>query len=205
MTVALAPWWVSAVFDSIAELFLYEHISAPKYLSFWGWMAIACALEVPGNFLLLRSIQRTDLSVFGPLSSYKPIVGMLLGWLILSEFPTMFGLVGMGIVLGGSLLLADRSRNESDVGVATLGLKSTGIQDRLIAVALTAAGSIFLKLAMQHQDELTSLAAWSFVSWLLALTWLIVESLGRSEITSEFDRSRSRSRQTQFFLPRFEL
>jgi len=179
MTVALAAWWGRAVFESIAELFLKAHIDAPKYLAFWGWMTIACALEVPGNFLLLRSIQRTDLSVFGPLSSYKPIVGMLLGWLILSEMPTMFGLVGMGIVLGGSLLLADRSRSALDAGVANLDLKNTGVQDRLIAVALTAAGSIFLKLAMQHQDELTSLAAWSFVSWMLAFVWLIVESLGR--------------------------
>ncbi len=140
-------------------------------------MAIACALEVPGNVLLLRSIQRTDLSIFGPLSSYKPIVGMLLGWWILAELPTHFGVVGMVIVLGGSLLLTDRPRSGISAGSTDFGLRNKGVRDRLIAVALTAAGSIFLKLAMKHQGTLTSLSAWCFVSWLLAFAWLVVESL----------------------------
>ena len=49
------------------------------------------------------------------------------------------------------------------------------MRDRLIAVALTAAGSIFLKLAMQHRDTVTSLAAWSLISWLLAFGWLLID------------------------------
>ncbi len=173
MTIALAPWWITAIasdFSAVAEQAAESHGT----VAFWGWMTLACALEVPGNFLLLRSIQRTDLSIFGPLNSYKPVVGLLLGWWILSEAPTLFGVVGMAIVLVGSLLLADRSQCAS-VGTrrAYFGMNQPGVRDRLIAVALTAAGSIFLKLAMQHRDSLTSLAAWSLLSWLLALGWLL--------------------------------
>ncbi len=176
MTLALAPWWGRAVYQSLEGLTHTEQIATPKGLSFWGWMTIACALEVPGNFLLLRSIQRTDLSIFGPLSSYKPIFGMLLGWWILAELPTVFGLIGMGIVLSGSLLLTDRLRTAPIAGSANSSNKDSGVRDRLLAVALTAAASIFLKLAMKHQDALTTLAAWSLISWLMALAWLVVES-----------------------------
>ena len=181
MTMALAPWWAWAIYESWALLNQPEQGTAPKALAFWGWLTIACTLEVPGNFLLLRSIQRTDLSIFGPLSSYKPIVGMLLGWWILAEVPTLFGVLGMGIVLGGSLLLADPTRTSNGAGSSHVNFWNSGVVDRLLAVALTAAGSIFLKLSMKSQDALTSLAAWSFVSWLLALAWLLVE-LGRASI-----------------------
>ena len=121
MTMALAPWWGWAIYESLALLIQQEQGAAPKALAFWGWLTIACTLEVPGNFLLLRSIQRTDLSIFGPLSSYKPIVGMLLGWWILAEVPTVFGLLGMGIVLGGSLLLADPTRSSNKAGEPGVG------------------------------------------------------------------------------------
>jgi drug/metabolite transporter (DMT)-like permease len=176
MTLALAPWWGFAVYQSLVAYSTTEQTDSSKWFEFWGWMTLACALEVPGNFLLLRSIQRTDLSIFGPLSSYKPIVGMLLGWFVLAESPTALGLIGMAIVLGGSLLLTDRLRSADESVDSLAGSKNTGVQDRLIAVALTAAGSIFLKLAMQHQSALSSLAAWSFISWLMALTWLVMKS-----------------------------
>ena len=176
MTMALAPWWGCAIYESLALLIQQEQGAAPKALAFWGWLTIACTLEVPGNFLLLRSIQRTDLSIFGPLSSYKPIVGMLLGWWILAEVPTVFGLLGMGIVLGGSLLLADPTRSSNKAGSSHANFWNSGVVDRLLAVALTAAGSIFLKLSMKSQNTLTSLAAWCFVSWLLAFAWLLVQA-----------------------------
>ena len=177
MVLVLSPWWGRAVFNSLVTPPLQEQSIAPNWLALWGWMTLACALEMPGNLLLLRSIQRTDLSIFGPLSSYKPIVGMLLGWWILSEWPTLFGVIGMGIVLSGSLLLTDSSRSGDRHASADIGLRNSGVQDRLLAVALTAAGSIFLKLAMKHQEILTSLSVWSFISWLMALVWLAFESL----------------------------
>ncbi len=186
MTLALTPWWVLAITSDIQHATAEQAAAHATNWAFWGWMVLACGLEVPGNFLLLRSIQRTDLSIFGPLSSYKPIVGMLLGWRVLAELPTLFGIIGVGIVLCGSLLLADRSQAERKHADADspaplrkpkryFGLQHRGVQDRLIAVALTAGGSIFLKLAMQQRDSITSLAAWSLVSWLLALGWLFCD------------------------------
>jgi drug/metabolite transporter (DMT)-like permease len=172
MVLVLSPWWAHAVWQSLAGPSLHQSGDTTTWLAFWGWMTLACALEMPGNLLLLRSIQRTDLSIFGPLSSYKPIVGMLLGWWILAEVPTVFGVIGTSIVLAGSLLLTDRPRNGKKTDGTKLGVRNPGVRDRLLAVALTAAGSIFLKLAMQHQDALTCLSAWSLMSWLMALAWL---------------------------------
>jgi drug/metabolite transporter (DMT)-like permease len=178
-TIFLTPWWGYSVYTTVRSLLAPESVVVSQMPAFWGWMVLAAAVEVPGNFLLLRSIQRTDLSIFGPLNSYKPIVGMLLGWWILAELPTVYGVLGMVIVLVGSLLLADHSSSPSEPCAARqcLGLQHQGVRDRLIAVVLTASGSIFLKLAMQYQGTLASLAVWSFLSWFMALGWLVSNCL----------------------------
>ncbi len=180
ITIVLLPWWLGALLDTDFA----DNVSGGNVLglAFWGWMTLACLLEVPGNALLLRSLQRTDLSIFGPLNSYKPIVGMLLGWWILAEVPTPLGLVGMAIVLAGSLLLAGRGKvmdQAANQRRYILGLEHRGVRDRLIAVALTAAASVFLKLGIEQVDATTSLAVWSFLSWLLAVMWLLIQAAVR--------------------------
>jgi drug/metabolite transporter (DMT)-like permease len=166
MTLLLSPWWIS----SLAEIG-GNHPSVP--IRFWVWMTFACALEVPGNYLLLRSLQRTDLSVFGPLSSYKPIVGMLLAWLLLAEVPNSLGLIGMLIVLGGSYLLADPNTVQSNGNVyPQSNFWHQGVRDRLLGVALTAAGAVVMKISMLASDSVTSLAVWSAAGWAIALVFL---------------------------------
>ncbi len=87
------------------------------------------------------------------------------------------GTVGNGHRPSGSILLADPKRQPQSTDQPQTSLFHAGVQDRLLAVALTAAGSIFLKLAMQYQDALMSLAVWSLASWVLALMWMIIESV----------------------------
>jgi drug/metabolite transporter (DMT)-like permease len=69
------------------------------------------ALDVPGNFFLVKSVCLSDLSLIGPLNSYKPVVALLLGVIVLGELPSLQGLIGVAIVLVGSMLLAPRRGN----------------------------------------------------------------------------------------------
>src|SRR5690349_15250846 len=90
MTLLTAPWWLQT-------FGLGAH--------FWGWMLLTCLLEVPGNVLLLRSLQQTELSVFGPLSSSKPAISLALALVLFGQVPGWFGAIGVAIVVLGSVIL----------------------------------------------------------------------------------------------------
>jgi drug/metabolite transporter (DMT)-like permease len=137
---------------------------------FWGWMFLTCLLEVPGNVLLLRSLKQTELSIFGPLSSFKPVISLLVAFLLFGERPNSWGLLGVVIVLvGTALLTSEPPRAAAEVPRTA---RRAGIRDRLLAVLLTAVASVFLKQGMTGHSELQVLAVWCMLSWLLSALWL---------------------------------
>lgn len=160
MTLLTVPWWIGAWTAGYA---------------FWGWMLVTCLLEVPGNVLLLRSLQQTELSVFGPLSSFKPVISLALAMLLFGEIPSMLGAVGVGIVVLGTLWLTSEPRSAAEAVSASK--RRAGVRDRLLAVVLTATASVFLKQAMAGQTEMQVLAVWCMLSWLLAAGWQGVHAL----------------------------
>lgn len=166
MTLLTIPWWVSA-------------FSAGP--TFWGWLFLACLLEVPGNLLLLRSLEQTELSIYGPLSSFKPIISLLLAFVIFGEQPGLWGLAGVAIILIGTIWLTSHPRPLSQfswrvpkksVNIAaetnSADLRASGIRDRLLAVALTATASVFLQQGLAGATQWQVLATWCLLSWLLA-------------------------------------
>lgn len=159
MTLLTAPWWIGAWTAGYA---------------FWFWMLVTCLLEVPGNVLLLRSLQHTELSIFGPLSSFKPVISLALAMLLFGEVPSLFGTVGVAIVVLGTIGLTSQRR--SDIAVDARKRRA-GVRDRLLAVLLTATASVFLKQAMDGHTEVQVLSVWCLVSWLLAAIWLAAIAL----------------------------
>ena len=66
---------------------------------FWLNMGLCILLAVSGNALIVAALKSTDLSVLGPINSYKSIVSLILGIFLLGEFPTLLGIVGIFSVL----------------------------------------------------------------------------------------------------------
>ena len=55
----------------------------PSTSLFWGSITICAVLAVAGNVLLVKAMQMTDLSVLGPVNSYKAVVSLIPGLVIL--------------------------------------------------------------------------------------------------------------------------
>ena len=47
------------------------------------------------NCFMVLALKRGELSVLGPINSYKAIIGLIFGMIILHEFPNIFGLIGI--------------------------------------------------------------------------------------------------------------
>ena len=60
-----------------------------------------------GNGFLIQAIKYGELSVLGPINSYKSIIGMLAGIIFLGEFPGIIGFAGMILIIYGSYFIFD--------------------------------------------------------------------------------------------------
>ena len=71
-------------------------------LSFWIYASLAGFLCSAGNACLVKALQIGELSVLGPINSYKSIIGMFVAIFVLGEIPSLFGLIGIILIIWGS-------------------------------------------------------------------------------------------------------
>lgn len=151
-------------------------------LSWQFWLAciVAATLDVPGNVLLVGSLGKSDLSLIGPLNSLKPVVGMLLGIIILQEMPSLSGLFGIAILAAGTWALAATSEGKS-TRAKLAWLWSPAARWRFGALFFTSAAAICIKPAVQIAGPWPTFAVWSWCCTLLALLWIGL-TYGRSSL-----------------------
>ena len=63
------------------------------------------------NCFMVLALKDGELSVLGPINSYKAIVGMIFGMLILHEFPNMYGLLGVIFIILGSYFILESPKS----------------------------------------------------------------------------------------------
>jgi len=64
---------------SLACVPLFWFLLAPCSGEFWFNIIVCALLCVSGNVLIVRALQRSDLSVLGPINAYKSIISLLQG------------------------------------------------------------------------------------------------------------------------------
>lgn len=130
---------------------------------FWITVSLAALLDTPGNIFLVKSVGEIDLSIFGPLNAYKPILAMILGIFFLGEIPTWIGLLGVVVVFAGSLLLSPGGIPMGFRALAAL-TREKGIRYRFLSLLMIAAAAIFLKAAIEQADPVVTLIIWVYMS-----------------------------------------
>lgn len=184
MTLLSAPWWLSTFSLS---------------LMFWFWMLLTCILEVPGNVMLLRSLRSTELSIFGPLASIKPVISLLLSFLLFAEVPGWFGILGVLVVLLGSAILTSEPRSSAAAAMSR-SERRRGIRDRLLSTVMTAMASVFLKQALTLATEWQALAAWCVTGWAIATAWGAAGWLRSNRLKRPLDQFTKRDLRATFLV-----
>lgn len=137
-------------------------------VSFFANMFFCVLLAIAGNSLIVAALQRTDLSVLGPINAYKSIVSLVLGIFLLGEIPTVFGVVGILLILAGSYFFADRASAQKEGNGYLQFFKDKGVQLRLAALVLSATEAIFLKKALLLSSPLVTFLFWCVLGALVA-------------------------------------
>jgi len=123
-----------------------------------------------GNIFQLKSLKITELSVFGPISSYRPIFAMIISYFLINEVPSYLGIIGMVIIFFGSYLI---NLNKSQNNFIPM-IKSKGFRYRFLAMILFSFGAVFLKQAIVNSNPISSLFFLSLSSFLITAIILLV-------------------------------
>ena len=138
---------------------IFISIAVPWYalpIEFWVYSILGGIAGATGNGFLVRALQKGDLSVLGPINSYKSVVGIIMGIFLLGEIPNVWGVAGIVLIIYGSYFVLDTTEDRFSWAL----LKRTEIQYRIWAMILTAIEAVFIKKII-----LASSATIAFISW----------------------------------------
>ncbi len=139
---------------------------------FWWFLFVSALLDTIGNVLLVRSIGAGDLSVVGPLNSYKPVFATILGMLFFHDRPSVAGGIGILAIMIGSWCLIDvGQRGASDQNKPN----QMAVWIRLGSIAMTSTASLFLKTAISLSNSWMAFQGWAVMSAVFA--WCLVRLL----------------------------
>jgi drug/metabolite transporter (DMT)-like permease len=131
--------------------------------AFWTNIGICAVLAVTGNVLLVYALQRTDLSILGPINAYKAVLSLVLAVFLLGEVPTAFGLTGVFLILAGSYFVVDRAPGQPYRNAFVQFYRDRGVQLRFAALAFSATEAVFLKRAILHSSPMITFLFWSIL------------------------------------------
>ncbi len=148
-------------------------------LDFYFIVAVNAMVWSIALFLLMKSLEESDLSASIPILSFTPVFLLLASYILLGEFPGIQGLAGIFIVVAGSCIL-----NMPSVKSGYLGpVKSVFFGKGLLMLAVAFLFSITASLA-KSAIHLSNPAYFIFVHYLftsLLLTALFFSRIRKSK------------------------
>ncbi len=136
-------------------------------LYFWFIVFLAGFLCTLGTLFLIKAINIGELSVIGPINSYKCVVGLFASFFLLKEIPSILGILGMILIIWGSKFIFASSKE----GFSFQLLRRKDIQFRLMALVLTGIEAALLKQIILLSSVEVSFILWCFTGafWSLLL------------------------------------
>jgi drug/metabolite transporter (DMT)-like permease len=135
---------------------------------YFFYMLICAVFAVSGNALIVKALGYSDLSLLGPINSYKPVVGMIFGIYLLNEIPGWLGLIGVILILFGSYFIIDNNLSSNERNVVRNFINDKGIQFRITALVLSAIEAVFLKKTLSYSTPLLTMVMWCFAGFVVS-------------------------------------
>lgn len=87
--------------------FLYNNQILGYAGNFYLYVLLAGLLCFLGTICLIKALSIGELSVLGPINSYKSIIGLITAFFLLGEIPNLKSLIGFFLIIGASFLFVD--------------------------------------------------------------------------------------------------
>lgn len=143
-------------------------LSKVNFLSFnfefYKFVLIAGLLCFLGTICLIKALSLGEMSVLGPVNSYKSVIGLIGAFLFLGETPELKALLGFMLIIAASFLFSDEKGHF---------ILNKSVMLRLLALVFTGLEAVILKKIILLSSPLTCFVFWClsgvFFSFLFAL------------------------------------
>lgn len=157
-------------FLSLFCLFPALHCNWGAYdLSYWIYAIFSGFLCTLGSVCLIKALEIGEISVLGPINSYKCVVGLVLGIIFLKEIPNLSGLLGLLFIVLGSWFIFDTVKE----GFSFALLKRKDILLRFGALLCSGIEAIVLKKVIIMSSALESFILWCIFGFLFSIIFFI--------------------------------
>ena len=138
--------------------------------NFWSYVILAGFLCTLGTVCLIKALQCGELSVLGPINSYKCLVGLLFGFMILGEVPSVKAILGVLLIICGSWFIFDTVKE----GFSFKLFKRKDIILRFCALFLTGAEAAVLKKIILISSPEECFILWCFSGFIFSLILVLL-------------------------------
>jgi drug/metabolite transporter (DMT)-like permease len=135
-------------------------------------------LGVAGNYFLVKSLQRGDLSVLGPVNAYKALVSLVFGLFLLGEIPNSWGIAGMLLIVLGSYFVLSQTSDSQRFSWSIF--KNPDVRYRFLALFLSAIDALFLKKIILATDAHLAFVSWCMGGFLFSAIALLFTQKSRN-------------------------
>lgn len=139
-------------------------------LNFWVYVFFAGLFCSLGTICLIKALQIGELSVLGPINSYKCIVGLVAAFLLLGEIPSLISFLGLVLIVLGSWFIFDTVQE----GFSLELFKRKDIVLRFLALLFTGTEAALLKKIIIMSSFSISFILWAFSGLFFSLIILII-------------------------------
>ncbi|MGM0504394.1 MAG: EamA family transporter [Bacteroidota bacterium] len=122
--------------------------------NFWIALMVSGTLNIATSILYLKAIKRADLSIVIPLTTFTPLFLLITSPLIVNEFPNIFGIIGIFLIVSGSYILNIKEKNNGLFAPFKALINNKGAQLMLLVAFLWSITSNFDKVGLQNSSPL---------------------------------------------------
>lgn len=159
---------------SILCLFLIPHLNLTIFTRpILIYAVISGILGACGNGFLIKALENGELSILGPINSYKAVAAMIAGIFLAHEIPSLSGIFATFLIIFGSYFIFSSTKE----GFSLKLLKRKDIQFRISALILTALEAVFIKKIIILSDVTTAFVLWCIFGTFFSLALLFLQNI----------------------------
>jgi len=152
---------------------------------FWVYSILGGIAGALGNGFLIKALQKGDLSVLGPINSYKSVVGIIVAIFLLGEIPNVWGILGIILIVYGSYFVLDTTEERFTWAL----LRKKEIQYRIWAMILTAIEAVFIKKIIIASSPTVAFISWCWFGAGFSLLLIFIYRLNLKQEIKKVNKS----------------